>query len=77
LAGATGNDFRILKVSQFPSKTAFLGADAFLQTAILFNLYGAILILEGFFRADPLPTPVFCRNMAKIVQLHSPEKFNY
>ena len=35
------------------------------------------MILFGFFPADPLPTRVFCRNMAKICQLHSPHKFRF
>jgi len=40
------------------------------------NLYGAILIFRGFFWSDPHPTPVFCRNMAKICELHIPHKFS-
>jgi hypothetical protein len=29
------------------------------MTAIIINIYGAIMILKGFFPGDPLPTPVF------------------
>ena len=44
-------------------------ASAFAQISPLYNnlirnLYGAILIFRGFFWSDPLPTRVFCRNMA-------------
>jgi hypothetical protein len=42
------------------------------MTAITSNNYGAITIFSGFFPTDPLPTRVFCRNMAKIVQLLLP-----
>jgi hypothetical protein len=48
--------FLILKIFQFPSKYALYDPAAFLGALIIINIYGAIMIFAGFFRADPLPT---------------------
>src|SRR5450756_1042258 len=35
------------------------------------------MIFREFLPGDPLPTPVFCRKMAKIVQLLTPPKYRF
>jgi len=56
--------FSFLEIFQFPSKCAVLRPVALTFTPIIPNIYGVIMIFKGIFRADPLPTPIFCRNMA-------------
>jgi len=56
--------FAISKTSQFPSESAVFGLGTVSWTPIIANNHGAILIFRGFFGPDPLPTRVFCRNMA-------------
>ena len=67
-------DFKNLLISKQICK--FRPTALFMMT-IIPNLYGTILVFMEIFQADPLPTPIFCRNMAKIVQLHSPHEFNF
>jgi len=57
-------DFLDFKIFKFPSKTANLATGSFFSAPIIPNIHMAISILTGFFPVDPLPTPVFCRNMA-------------
>jgi len=69
--------FLFWKICRFPSKTADLRRVVLVGAAIIVNVYGLILIFREFLPGDPLPTPVFCRNMAKIVQLLSLPKFRF
>ena len=69
--------FLDLETCQFPNESAELRPVALNITPNIPNLYGAILIFRGFFWSDPHPTPVFCRNMAKICELHIPHKFKF
>jgi hypothetical protein len=58
LAGhTTPGVFAISKISQFPSKSTYFDLPAVLNTPIISNIHGAILIYRGFFWVDPLPTP--------------------
>jgi hypothetical protein len=59
-------DFSFSKILQFPSKSAVFDRAAFLETPIIVNIHRVILIFMGFLPSDPLPTPFFCRKMAKI-----------